>query len=192
MFYGCRKYSDDCLYRDEWLQYTHDIPVGNSSSSSSSTGTSTGGDNGNSSDNTGSNSIIKPNPNHSLNPNPNATDTFHSSGVYVSVAFSQEKTERQPDGGKTYVIHKIRTNSKLVWKMIRNGAIIFVAGSAKRMPIDVRKAFIDVVAKHMFDENDESDGNGIELTQIERLKAAEIYFITNLERKKRYIVEAWS
>lgn len=151
LFYGCRKYTDDCLYKNEWLQYANDI-----------------------SENGVSNKDLRV----------GETVQSSASGVYISVAFSQEKIERQPDGGKTYVIHKIKSNSELVWNLIQKGAIIFVAGSAKRMPIDVRKAFISVIAKHMFG----AEGNN----DIESLKEAEKYFVMNLERKKRYIVEAWS
>lgn len=57
----------------------------------------------------------------------------------VYVAYS--RFDGQP---KTYVQDQIRAHADDVWRMIEDGAIIYVCGDAGRMEPDVRKAFIAI------------------------------------------------
>jgi len=52
---------------------------------------------------------------------------------------------------------------------------VFVAGSSKRMPADVRKALCAVLEEHAGLSAEESDA-----------------FLLKLARNKKYIIEAWS
>lgn len=100
-------------------------------------------------------------------------DCYSDGHTLVSMAFSQ-------DGGrteaKTYVMTKMRLHSALLWQLIsQQGAYIFIAGSAKRMPIDVRKCFEGILM---------SEG-GMDQGQADR-------YLKAMEKQKRYVVEAWS
>jgi sulfite reductase alpha subunit-like flavoprotein len=158
VFYGCRKFHDDCLYRSEWSSYPNDIGQGASM-------------------------VAMPPPPPSATP---------AGGVFVSVAFSQEEVEGQlqraatvpaetlcpiPVTGKAYVTHKIRLHSGVVWSLLEQGAVIFIAGSAgKRMPSNVRNAFVEVIQHH-------KDCSLAEATQV---------FRERFESKGKFLVEAWS
>ncbi|EFJ14983.1 hypothetical protein SELMODRAFT_119211 [Selaginella moellendorffii] len=80
------------------------------------------------------------------------------------VAFSRDQPR------KIYVQHRIREQSKLVYKLIEDGAAIFVSGSADKMPADVAQAF-DEIAVEMGDP-----------------RAAP----KKLEALGRYVVEVWT
>ncbi|XP_024524113.1 NADPH-dependent diflavin oxidoreductase 1 [Selaginella moellendorffii] len=80
------------------------------------------------------------------------------------VAFSRDQPR------KIYVQHRIREQSKLVYKLIEDGAAIFVSGSADKMPADVAQAF-DEIAAEMGDP-----------------RAAP----KKLEALGRYVVEVWT
>lgn len=58
--------------------------------------------------------------------------------------------------------------------LLYQGACVFVAGSAKRMPADVRKAFATVLQQHA------------DMTEAESEQ-----FLTLMGRKQKYVVEAW-
>lgn len=45
---------------------------------------------------------------------------------------------------KVYVQHKIRESGKEVWDMLRDGACVYVCGSANKMPEEVRDAIVGV------------------------------------------------
>lgn len=62
-----------------------------------------------------------------------------------------------------------------VLQMLQSGAAIYVAGSANKMPADVLSAFEDVIAKE----------TGWPQESVSR-------YMRDLERKGRYVVEAWS
>lgn len=88
-------------------------------------------------------------------------------GFYV--AFSRDQPQ------KVYVQHKMRECSEKVWGLLENGAVVYVAGSSNKMPLDVLCAFEDVVAK----------GSGVE-------KEAAVRWVKALEKGRKYFVEAWS
>uniref|UniRef100_A0A7I4EI93 FAD-binding FR-type domain-containing protein n=1 Tax=Physcomitrium patens TaxID=3218 RepID=A0A7I4EI93_PHYPA len=85
------------------------------------------------------------------------------------VAFSRDQPE------KVYVQHKIREQGKKVMQFIQSGAVIYVAGSANKMPADVMAAFETVLAKE---------------TGWPQEKATK--YLRDLERRGQYVVEAWS
>ncbi|KAK4671278.1 NAPDH-dependent diflavin reductase [Podospora pseudoanserina] len=53
--------------------------------------------------------------------------------------------EMDPDRGKRYVQNEIRKRAKEVAGLMRRGPVVAVCGSAGKMPIAVRKAFVDVL-----------------------------------------------
>ena len=199
LFYGCRKYMDDCLYHDEWLAYLNDIP-----SLRLSTAREGGGVNSTAGTTASTVSTTKTNEN-----------------IFVSVAFSQEKHDQLDASnsppelfdlgptpltvvGKVYVTHKIKHHHEMLWRMIEQGAVIFIAGSAKRMPQDVRSAFIHVIQKHYIPSkpntistDNVTSNNSTPKDQDEgemkcTLDEATLYFNTVMVKRNRYIVEAWS
>ncbi|GAQ81743.1 NADP/FAD dependent oxidoreductase [Klebsormidium nitens] len=90
-------------------------------------------------------------------------------GGGLSVAFSRDQML------KVYVTHKIKDQGRKVWQLLQAGASIFVAGSANKMPADVATA-LEIVAQR--------EG------QMTQQKAAA--WLKDLEKNRRYHVEAWS
>ncbi|WCJ25387.1 NADPH-dependent diflavin oxidoreductase 1 [Euphorbia peplus] len=88
-------------------------------------------------------------------------------GFYV--AFSRDQPE------KIYVQHKIREHSQMIWNLISNGASIYVAGSASKMPSDVMSAFEEIISKE---------------AGVSRERA--VMQLRRLEKDGRYNVESWS
>ncbi|XP_014607218.1 PREDICTED: NADPH-dependent diflavin oxidoreductase 1-like [Polistes canadensis] len=78
-------------------------------------------------------------------------------------AFSRDQED------KIYVQHIIRENKSLCWEFLQNGANIYLAGSSKNMPNNVRDEFIDLIKE-----------NG-KFTYEEAVN-----FIENLEKNNRY------
>ncbi|XP_074094792.1 NADPH-dependent diflavin oxidoreductase 1-like isoform X2 [Cotesia typhae] len=75
---------------------------------------------------------------------------------------------------KIYVQHIIRKQGKLCWELLSKGGKIYLSGSSKNMPKDVRDEFIDLSKKF---------GNFSD-TQAEE-------FIKQLEKSGRYQTETW-
>ncbi|GJP41312.1 hypothetical protein CLOM_g978 [Closterium sp. NIES-68] len=90
-------------------------------------------------------------------------------GGGLFVAFSRD----QPS--KVYVQHLIRANSRQVWQFLQQGAAVFIAGSANKMPADVTRALEDVVRRE----------GGVEEEQAR-------VWVKALQRAGRLMVEAWS
>eukprot|EP01041_Mallomonas_annulata_P001792 gene1792-3480_t len=95
--------------------------------------------------------------------------TTSTRNIYVIPSFSQDQLQ------KHYVTHEIRRNAHRVWSLLSQGAYVYIAGAAKRMPADVRKALYDVI----------TDESGLSKTDVEA-------FMNLIDKDKRYIVEAWS
>ncbi|BFZ20446.1 hypothetical protein BsWGS_23485 [Bradybaena similaris] len=90
--------------------------------------------------------------------------------LQMFTAFSRDQEE------KIYVQHRIRENGSLLWTMINEErAYFYIAGNAKNMPDDVKEALHDVISKH--------GSMGVEEATL---------YIQNLERSRRFQVEAWS
>ena len=129
---------------------------------------------------------LTPNPDPNPNPKPNLDiflaekcisffcDMLSPISEAVCVAFSQDGAENAP---KTYVTHKLRLHGKLVAHLIDAGAHVYVAGSANKMPSDVRKAIAECLVEYS--------------TSTATLEEAEKR-LRVMERKKQYLVEAWS
>lgn len=86
----------------------------------------------------------------------------------VVTAFSQDQPQ------KVYVTDKLKLVGDSVWKALLDGCYIYIAGSAKNMPKDVRKAIQDIIVLH---------GNLSVDVAIE--------FLKKMDRDKRYIVDCW-
>ncbi|KAK9823590.1 hypothetical protein WJX72_004073 [[Myrmecia] bisecta] len=76
---------------------------------------------------------------------------------------------------KVYVQHRIRENGALIWQLLQQGGMVYVSGSAAKMPQDVARALADVVCEH---------------GRLPQQDAAE--YVRKLELSRRYFVEAWS
>ena len=103
-----------------------------------------------------------------------ADEHFFSDGSYsITTAFSQDGS---PKEGKTYVMHKMRLHEEAVFTALyhQNGHF-YVAGSARRMPADVRKELVALVSRQGECSTDDAER-----------------FVKSLERTGRYKVEAWS
>ena len=86
----------------------------------------------------------------------------------VITAFSQDQPE------KVYVTDKLKAVGESIWKALEDGCYIYVAGSAKNMPKDVRRAFQDIIVLHGKLNADEA-----------------IKFLKMMDNEKRYIVDCW-
>ena len=153
LFFGCRKKERDYLYGQEWssLRASHDP----SSFAEHASGIDSNG--------------IRKQDSNNIDDEDHFTDGSHS----VSTAFSQDGPS---DQGKTYVMHKMKQHGSLIYTLLaEHAAHFFVAGSAQRMPSDVRNALRAIVK--------------------EQCECSEEYaerFVKGLEKSGRYRVEAWS
>ncbi|XP_047260309.1 NADPH-dependent diflavin oxidoreductase 1 isoform X2 [Capsicum annuum] len=84
-------------------------------------------------------------------------------------AFSRDQQQ------KVYVQHKMREQSFKIWNLLTEGAAVYVAGSANKMPSDVLLAFEEIVSKE----------GGVP-------KEAAVRWLRALEKAGKYHVEAWS
>jgi len=76
---------------------------------------------------------------------------------------------------KVYVTHRLREHAQAVWGMIdRQGAHVYVSGSAQKMPSDVMAALEDVAVQ----------AGGLD-------KAAAQQYMRRMELHGRYNVETW-
>ena len=77
---------------------------------------------------------------------------------------------------KVYVTHRIRECGEWLWPLLsQRGAVVYVSGSAEKMPADVLAALQDVVTEH---------------GRVGSEAAAQ--YVRQLELRGRYLVEAWS
>jgi sulfite reductase alpha subunit-like flavoprotein len=148
VFFGCRKQGEDYLYGEEW--------------SGLAGSESTLAINDPSDHPTGSRAVSSDHISH-------GAEAIHSKTYSFIPAFSQDQEE------KVYVTHKIREHSAAVYEVLSKGGNIFIAGSAKNMPKDVRKAIVDVVVKHADVSIESAD-----------------MMLKRMEARGMYLVEAWS
>lgn len=85
------------------------------------------------------------------------------------VAFSRDQPQ------KVYVQHKMQEESTQVWKLLKAGAWVYVAGSATKMPADVMSVLEEII----------STEGGFPKESASR-------WLRQLEKVGRYHVEAWS
>ncbi|CAI5952368.1 unnamed protein product [Closterium sp. NIES-65] len=97
------------------------------------------------------------------------TPLAQEKGGGLFVAFSRD----QPS--KVYVQHLIRAQARQVWHLLQQGAAVFIAGSANKMPADVMRSLEDVVRRE----------GGVEEEQAR-------VWVKALQRAGRLMVEAWS
>ena len=159
IFTGCRKKSQDFLYQKEWIDVMHII------------------------------SDLESNLNHSKSSDICLiwNDTHYNDGssmvnieinknnkfcINVIPAFSQDQDD------KIYVTHKLKECGKLVCEALLEGGTVFVSGSAKRMPLDVKNAISEILVEH-------SSGNIPSLDEAKQ-------FLQLLEKKKKYVADVWS
>ena len=111
-----------------------------------------------------------------------------------------------------YVTDKLLESRAEIWSAIKSGACIVVSGAAKSMPKDVRQAFTAIIengiARDYMKEEEEAQAMQArmqgqttetllqwseEKIQALRLRAAEQAerLMLEMQRDKRYIVEAW-
>jgi len=97
-------------------------------------------------------------------------EQYESDGVIsLHTAFSRD----QPD--KIYVTHKLKENASQIWRLIDNGAHIYVCGDAKMMAKDVHDIITDIIREHGDKSQQESE-----------------MFVKNMEQQKRYSADVWS
>lgn len=66
-------------------------------------------------------------------------------------------------------------HSLKVWKLLKEGASVYVAGSSTKMPADVNAAFVEIISQE----------GGVQKEDASK-------WLQNLERARKYHVEAWS
>ncbi|KAH8802709.1 hypothetical protein F5884DRAFT_480027 [Xylogone sp. PMI_703] len=96
-----------------------------------------------------------------------------SSFLDVLTAFSRDQRE------KIYVQDIVRQQGSLVYRLLREGAVVVVCGSSGKMPLAVRSALVDVMM-----QEDAPDGSW------KSREGAEGY-MSLLEKEGRYIQETW-
>ncbi|KAI5684271.1 hypothetical protein M9H77_05499 [Catharanthus roseus] len=89
----------------------------------------------------------------------------YGGGFYV--AFSRDQPQ------KVYVQHKMREQSGKIWTLFAQGAAVYVAGSANKMPADVLSAFEEIMGQRSGEE-------------------AGLRYFRALVKAGKYHVEAWS
>ncbi len=102
-------------------------------------------------------------------------DYFYEEGwsrlnLLLITAFSRDQED------KIYVQHRMLEHAPEIWHMVHNqGAYIYLSGNAKRMPIDVADALIEIFSK----------AGGLELEDARR-------YLKGLENARRFQQECWS
>ena len=79
------------------------------------------------------------------------------------------------DGPKTYVQNLVAAEQDRVWKLIEDGAIIFVCGDGSKMEPDVKAALVSI-----YRERKRADA------------AAGQRWIEDLGTKNRYVLDVWN
>lgn len=154
VFFGCRREAGDFLYREEWEALAGD-PIALLGHPELRTFVNDTNDDGS------CGSPLNP------KPNPKPSEVVHLEGGFVP-AFSRDGAT------KDYVQHRIASHAMRVWRMLRAGAAVYVAGSAAKMPQDVRETMEKVV---------EACGG----VSIDDARA----YVRGMENGGRYVVEAW-
>jgi sulfite reductase alpha subunit-like flavoprotein len=91
------------------------------------------------------------------------------SSIKVVKAFSRDQES------KIYVTHRLHEYRDKVWAMLQRGCCVFLSGSAKRMPQDVRRCLTRIIS--------EQGGMSSE---------AAGQYLNAMDRQGRYIAEVWS
>jgi cytochrome P450/NADPH-cytochrome P450 reductase len=95
---------------------------------------------------------------------------FEADGITeLHTAFSRA------DGPKTYVQHLVTAHKDKVWRLLEQGAIIYVCGDGGRMEPDVKAALVAI-----YRERSGADG------------AAGANWIEDLGAKNRYVLDVWA
>lgn len=95
----------------------------------------------------------------------------------IMMAFSRE--QRQQNGDKVYVQHRLKEAKHLVWDLIhRRNGIIYVAGTAGGMPKSVREALVDICSEAAAEEKDGPSRSGEQI-------------VRRLEIGRRLQMECW-
>ncbi|XP_059146403.1 NADPH-dependent diflavin oxidoreductase 1-like [Physella acuta] len=90
--------------------------------------------------------------------------------LQVFTAFSRDQAN------KVYAQHIMAQQGEMIWSLINDKrAAFFIAGNAKSMPDDVKDTLCDIISQHGGMSRDQS-----------------VLYLQDLERKKRFQVEAWS
>ena len=145
VFFGCRREAGDFLYREEWEALAAD-PV-----------------------------ALVGHPELRTFANDEKSDGSPPSGFEVCSLEGGFVPAFSRDGdAKDYVQHRIASHAMRVWRMLRAGAAVYVAGSAAKMPQDVRETMEKVV---------EACGK----VSIDDARA----YVRGMENRGRYVVEAW-
>jgi len=236
VFFGCRKRSKDYLYENEWLRLKEFIKshlnsaIGSSGDSvvdlvaalrsiwdgslSNSNRqqiintitvghTSTTGYNNN-------NSNISTSTTAGTMNQVTTKDIISTNAFLFTAAFSQDDPER-----KVYVTHNLRTHHEHVRQtLLETAGYVFISGSGKQMPSDVRHALIDALS---YKPSDNSPFESTQMPNSSQLlgsttqsaggedrssssvvvvegptKAEAEQFLSALQRKGRYILDTWS
>ena len=84
-------------------------------------------------------------------------------------------SSRDLPNNKVYVTHKMKEHAAGIWEAISQGASIFVAGRADKMPNDVEQALLDIIVQE---------------GQLDMSEAKK--YLRRMEATARYQMECWS
>lgn len=97
--------------------------------------------------------------------------------VQIITAFSRE--QRQQNGDKVYVQHRLKEAKHLVWDLIhRRNGILYIAGAAGGMPKSVRETLVDICSEAAAEEKDGLTRSGE-------------HIVRRLEIERRLQMECW-
>jgi sulfite reductase alpha subunit-like flavoprotein len=96
----------------------------------------------------------------------------------VKTAFSRDQKE------KVYVQDVIRRDGEVVWKLIEQGAIVYICGSAGAMPKAVREAILEVMCEYV------DVGSGQERDK-EEVRGKSERVLEEMSKVGRYVEEVW-
>ena len=91
-----------------------------------------------------------------------------SSFLKLETAFSRDTSQ------KVYVQHRLKEHSKLVNKLLKNGAFFYVCGDAQRMARDVQSTLVDIISEER---------------SISRSKAEDV--VKNMRTQNLYQEDVW-
>lgn len=76
---------------------------------------------------------------------------------------------------QVYVTHKLKEHGAAVWDLVSKGAVVYVSGSAQKMPSDVAAVFRELA-----------------ISRGEMSQEEAVQYVRQLTLTGRYHVEAWS
>lgn len=197
LFFGCRKSSKDYLYEDEWRRLqTFERVLGMKTEGASSLDhyrstlrkiwDPSCENKSDESTNSCFDEVSNDGSHSGRCKDLVTTRSFSATNFFFSVAFSQEDPQR-----KVYATENVRVHHQRIRDALLNqSGHVFISGSGKQMPRDVRQALVDALSNPL--PSPSSDASAVtSAVQLPSRDEADL-LLSTLQRQGKYILDTWS